>query len=228
MWEAASFSNSDWFRPKLAASATSRRGSTMSYEWDEFSKSIAEAVPRRESLRRLGVMVAGALLSPLLGMKSARASQRDPCKAFCRCRNKSQQNACLAACSACGKNTSRLCGTCGSYVCCAEPGPYEYGACVDGQCTYWCVDGAVDCGGFCTSLAEDPYNCGACGNACDASAPYCDGGACRCPGTVCDGVCVDVLSDRLNCGGCGQVCSVGFLCGGGVCFDPTSGPPSDW
>jgi hypothetical protein len=33
--------------------------------FDEFSKSLAESVPRRESLRRLGAVFAGAVLSPL-------------------------------------------------------------------------------------------------------------------------------------------------------------------
>jgi hypothetical protein len=193
----------------------------MSHHWDEFSKSLAEkSVPRRQSLRLLGAALAGALFSPL-GTGIAWASRPDPCKSFCRCRNQRQQTACLPACRACGNDTNRLCGTCGSYVCCAEPGPYENGACVDGQCFYWCAPGAVECLGICTSLADDPYNCGACGNVCPASSHYCDGGTCVCPGIVCDGQCVDPLSDSLNCGGCGQTCQVGSVCAGGICCDPT-------
>jgi hypothetical protein len=39
---------------------------TMTHRWDEFSKSLAEeSLPRRESLRRLGLALAGAMLSPL-------------------------------------------------------------------------------------------------------------------------------------------------------------------
>src|SRR5687768_8494570 len=123
----------------------------MSQHWDEFAKSLAEeAVPRRESLRRLGVVAAAVLLGPL-GSQFAWSGQRNPCKTFCKCRNKSQQNACLAACKACGGNTSRLCGGCGTYVCCGA--------------------GQSCCGGYCTDLAEDVSNCGACGSVCAAAGP---------------------------------------------------------
>ena len=85
---------------------------------DEFSKLLAESVSRRESLRRIGTFVAGAVLSPL-GLGTAWAARPDRCRAFCRwCSNKAQRNQCLAACRACNGNTSRLCGSCGAYVCC--------------------------------------------------------------------------------------------------------------
>jgi len=190
----------------------------MTHHWDEFSKSLAETtIPRRETLRLFGAALAGALLGPLLGMKSARAGNPDPCKAFCRCRNKSQQNACLAACNACGRDTSRLCGTCGGgYVCCDRPGTYENGACVSGRCEYWCASGAVECNGICTSLADDPYNCGACGNVCDRFTPYCDLGVCNSRGAIC-GPWTDFNWDSSNCGYCGNVCPWGTACSWGVC-----------
>jgi hypothetical protein len=48
----------------------------MSHHWDEFSKTLAEeSVPRRESLRRLGVVLADAVRSPP-GLESAWASHR--------------------------------------------------------------------------------------------------------------------------------------------------------
>ena len=75
----------------------------------------------------LGAALAGAILGPL-GLGTARAGPPDPCKAFCHCRNRQQQNACLAACHTCNGDTSRLCGTCGTYVCCDQPDPYENGA----------------------------------------------------------------------------------------------------
>src|SRR5262249_25235821 len=127
----------------------------------------------------------------------------DPCQAFCKCRNKAQQNACVAACKACSGDTRRLCGTCGRYVCCGngqtscgqictdlandfnncgtcghvcpQPGRFEYGACIQGNCEYSCVEGAVVCNGACTMLDRDPDNCGACGNVCPASTPECIG-----------------------------------------------------
>ena len=213
----------------------------MTHHWDEFSKSLVEkSVPRRETLRLLGAALAGTLLSPL-GLKSVTAATPDPCKAFCRCSNKGQQNRCLAACRACNADTSRLCGSCGGgYACtdlandfyncgacgnvCDEAGPYEYGECVDGHCFYGCVDGAADCGGTCMDLGTDPANCGACGNVCPEWFPHCNAGECSAcaPGlALCGDLCVNLASDPANCGGCGQVCPVGEVCSGGVCCNPT-------
>jgi hypothetical protein len=208
----------------------------MTNHWDEFSKSLAEeSLPRRESLRRLGLVVAGAVLSPL-GLSTARAGhhpkrQSDPCKTFCRCRKGTQQNACLAVCRACGGDTRRLAGSCGSYICCgagqtncgsycADLGNdwyncgacghgcwvanyYESSACVDGQCEFWCVEGAVRCDVICTRLEDDPYNCGACGNVCGGPDPHCN-----------DGVCSECDSGLTNCGGsCTSLAWDDFNCG---------------
>src|SRR5262249_55856597 len=159
---------------------------------------LAEPVPRRDSLRRLGVVLAGAFLGPLGTASAASRGKssrgRDSCQTFCRCLNKRQQNACLAACRACNGVTRRLCGSCGGYYCadlandvsncgacghvCPWHGPNEYVACINGQCHYSCVDGAVDCNGTCTFLDSDPDNCGACGNVCGGATPYCTRGAC--------------------------------------------------
>ena len=202
----------------------------MNNPWDDFSKSLAEgSMPRRKSLRLLGSALAGAVLSPL-GMGTAWGAKprgQDPCKAFCRCSNKTQQNACLAACRSCTGSSSRLCGTCsGGFVCtnvandvrncgacgnACRPGPYEQAACVSGACGYSCVDGAADCGGGCIPVLSDPNNCGACGIVCDASTPYCSQGVC----TDCAGV--DFMWDSNNCGACGAVCPQFTLCTWGVC-----------
>ena len=209
----------------------------MIHHWDELSKSLAEeSLPRRESLQRLGFLFAGAVLSPL-GLGTAWARGADPCKAFCKCRNKKQQNACLAACKACGNDPRFLCGSCSSgYACtdlandpnncgacgraCDQAGPYEYGVCVGGECDYFCVDGADRCDGTCTFLGWDPSNCGACGNVCPETAPYCNQGECAAcpPGTaLCGGQCVDLLTDPSNCGACGNVCDESTTCSQGVC-----------
>ena len=45
--------------------------------FDELSESLAESMPRRESLRRLRVVLAGAVLSPL-GLGAAWAGRQDP------------------------------------------------------------------------------------------------------------------------------------------------------
>src|SRR5262245_56628027 len=149
----------------------------MDHLFDEFSKSLAEPLPRRESLRRLGAVFAGAVLSPLAAGTAWAAGKpaQDPCKAFCKCRTKSQQDACLAACNACNKDTSRLAGSCGTYVCCGGVWPTR-------------------CSGRCADLFIDEENCGACGNVCPAGTICCFGG------------CVDAESDFYNCGTCGHRC----------------------
>jgi hypothetical protein len=213
----------------------------MNCQWDEFSKALAEPVPRRESLRRLGGVLVGAVVGPLgtawAAPRKKTLKGKDPCQTFCKCRNKAQQNACLAACKACNGDTRRLCGACGTYYCadlandvsncgacghvCAPPGPYELAACVNGRCISECVDGAVRCSGTCTSLDWDPDNCGACGKVCPVWAPYCNRGACSAcaPGlALCGDSCVDLTGDPNNCGACGNVCSGATpYCTGGTC-----------
>ncbi len=212
----------------------------MTHPWDDFSKSIAEgSSTRRESLRLLGAALAGAVLSPLaLGTARGAGTSRaaDPCKTICRCSNKRQQDACLAACRSCTGATSRLCGSCGTGIICydlahdvrncgacgnaCQPGPYETAACLSGRCVYSCVEGAVRCNGACTYLDWDPDNCGACGNVCPASAPVCVAGACSertcmpyCPALWCGG------------DGCGGACACpsGMYCeSNGWCYDGCS------
>src|SRR3954469_5969320 len=140
---------------------------------DELSKLLAVSVSRRESLRRMGAVFAGAVLGSL-GAATVWAARPDRCVAFCRsCPTKKKRNQCQDACRACGGNTSRLCGSCGAYVCCAT--------------------GAACCNGTCTDMSSDPNNCGACGNVCPASTPACIQGRCgSCPPTAptfCSGVC---------------------------------------
>lgn len=186
----------------------------MTDSWDEFTKTLAQPVPRRESLRQFSLVFAGALFSPL-GLAAAFAKGppvKDPCDTFCRCRGKTAQSQCQAACRACRDAGGQLCGSCGNYSCCASgevccgntyctelasdfgncgacgyecapPGPWELGACIDGRCEYWCADYAVDCQGVCAVLELDDNNCGACGNVCPEETPYCVWGVCsECPG----------------------------------------------
>lgn len=214
----------------------------MTHQWDDFSKSLAQdSVPRRQSLRLLGAAIAGAIFSPL--RPEAAWAGVDPCKAFCRCANKREQNACLAACRNCSSSGERLCGSCGNgYVCtdvfndvfncgacnfvCEAPGPFEDGACLGGECVYACVEGALDCDGACTPVLYDRNNCGACGNVCGAATPYCEQGTCTdqapCPAglTRCNGACYDLYNDSGNCGtSCANrtVCGLYETCTGGVC-----------
>jgi len=195
----------------------------MSNRFDEFSKSLAtNSVSRRDSFRLLGAALAGSVLAPF-GLRNASAGGADPCKTFCNQCPKSQRQQCLDACHACQGETNRLCGSCGRYTCCTNPGPYQYGACVSGHCSYSCVEGAADCGdGSCTPLWSDPNNCGACGNNCPPSTPVCHQGGCipnPCPPNLwlCDGVCVNLMTDWFNCGACGNACFGFDYCANGSC-----------
>ena len=232
----------------------------MSDQWDEFSKSVAEQFPRRESLRRFGAIFVGAIFAPL-GLDAAVKRAIDPCKTFCKCSNRAQKNACLTACKACNNDPTRLSGSCGSYTCCGaglsscggycadlsddfyncgscgnyceSPDAYEDGACIDGNCEYWCIEGAENCDGRCTPLDQDYENCGACGNICFGSTPYCNNGVCsEClPGLVaCGSACVNLSSDTENCGACGHVCGESTpYCSGGRCWDDNCGGANfDW
>lgn len=209
----------------------------MSHSFDEFSKSLAESVPRRESLRRLGLVLFGTLLGPF-GSDGASAARGDACSKLCIRGTKKQRNACLTACRSCLLSSGRVCGNaygviccpsgstcCGSYCAdlskdfrncgrcgtqCREAGADEVGICSGGRCQYACVNGAVRCDGKCKRLDSDPDNCGSCGRTCGGTKPYCRGGVCvECPvgSTACGGSCVDLQSNRLNCGACGNACS---------------------
>jgi len=206
---------------------------------DELSKLLAMSVSRRESMRSIGVALAGAALSTL-GLDTAWAAT-DPCTAFCRRCAKAKRNQCLVACRACKGNTNRLCGSCGNYVCCSTSATCCSGTCRDlisdrnncGACGYvcpegnMCVDGFcaecnsgfIPCGGICVDPTSDPYNCGACGNVCPAGKTCSNGSCIECnfPFIPCDGVCVDPTSDRNNCGGCGNQCSSTEACISGFC-----------
>ena len=210
--------------------------------YDEFSKSLAASVPRRESLRRIGALFAGAVFSQL-GLGTAWASKQDPCQAFCnRCSNKTR-NQCLNACRACNGNTSRLAGSCGNYTCCSTAACN--GACSDlrsnpncGACGNDCrVYGETCCGTYCADLKNDFHNCGSCGFRCPDPGPFefgeCIGGAClyACvEGAVtCNGECSVLDSDPNNCGACGNVCpGPNAHCSGGVCGSCVGYCPEGW
>ncbi len=91
--------------------------------------------------------------------------------------------------------------------------------------TETCFGGSTECGGTCVSLASDQLNCGACGNACDATS-VCTEGACvavenplTCPtGQMkCGEACKDTLVDSDNCGACGNICGPASSCSASAC-----------
>ena len=219
----------------------------MTHPFDEFSKSLSESVPRREMLRRFGAVVTGAVLGPLtLGLGSASADEfarerrkryrrqtlnklrlplgpkpgaNDACTNFCqRCRGKSKQSQCIAACRACNNDPSRLCGTCGSYTCTNLSSDPNCGACGN-NCG---AKGQRCCGGRCADVKTDPKNCGSCGHICGESTPNCINGTCTdtaCPPgqTKCGTICTNLSSDTANCGACSNACAAGTSCVNGTC-----------
>jgi len=94
-----------------------------------------------------------------------------------------------------------------------------------------CGPGTTRCGSSCVSLESDPFNCGACENACPPDPGQmigsCVNGACvtGClPNqTDCGGFCSDLEADPFNCGACGNVCPpepgrMAGMCAAGVCL----------
>ena len=80
---------------------------------------------------------------------------------------------------------------------------------------------ATKCNNVCTDLTANATNCGACGNVCPATAPYCSASVCAatCPTgtTTCTGACVNTASSATNCGACGVACGANQVCTNSVC-----------
>jgi hypothetical protein len=189
----------------------------MQQQFDELAKSLAEAVSRREALRRLGGGLAGVLLGSLgLGKAWGQNPNQSHFGALCQdcCRDKvragPRMRPCLGACEACQGDCGRVCAspTSDNVVCCA-PG---------NQC----------CRGGCTDVSIDSNNCGTCDRACPTGAVCCDNGRGCCPRTnetdCCDGECVNLLVNGAHCGRCHNRCSTAVgtteVCCNGVCCDP--------
>ncbi|MBX3188913.1 MAG: hypothetical protein KF819_17975 [Labilithrix sp.] len=84
--------------------------------------------------------------------------------------------------------------------------------CSEGKCVLACDELYADCNhqsadGCETSTADDPKNCGGCGNVCK-DGELCWRGACGCPNgfTQCGLECKKLDSDNDNCGACGAQC----------------------
>jgi hypothetical protein len=99
-----------------------------------------------------------------------------------------------------------------------------------GQCaTILCTVGRTCCVDACVNLNNDPFNCGKCGNVCEAATPYCDNGTCGRPpctaGTACIGT---ATCCGTMCCGAGELCceEQGPLSRAPVCHKPTAGQPT--
>src|SRR5262245_44992354 len=142
----------------------------MNETFDELAKVLAEDVSRREALRRVGSVLAGALLAAT-GLGSASGQGRGGGGGGSKgC--PSGQTKCKGKCVNL-QSDSQNCGSCG----------------------HGCASGQVCCSGTCTPLGTNA-NCAACGNACPAGSSCVNGqcsGASGCPAgqTDCGGACVD-------------------------------------
>ena len=123
------------------------------------------------------------------------------------------------------------CGACGNA--CQATQSCTAGVCVDPAST--CPSGTFIClnpngsAGPCSDHSADRSNCGACGNACQAT-QSCTAGVCVDPASTCPsgtficlnpngsaGPCSDHSADRSNCGACGNACQATQSCQSGVC-----------
>src|SRR5262249_56641559 len=96
--------------------------------FDVLAKTLAEEVPRREALRRLGGSLAAAILASLgVGKAWSQAGTVD-CGSACGAvfpGNDPQRRACIHACEDCQANGGRVCqisGT-GTGLCCSGVSP---------------------------------------------------------------------------------------------------------
>jgi hypothetical protein len=176
---------------------------------------MAEGIPRREALRRVIGVLAGAVLGTLeLAGPAVAGTRTSVCNQYCASQftDSHDRNVCKSICQSC-PSVTLLCGRpndINSLVCCTS-----------GTC----------CNGSCVDLASNQSNCGACGNVC-APGLHCVGGACSCPfgASLCFSpttgapYCTDLSTDPYNCGQCANVCPQGMTCSGGVCVGACSAP----
>lgn len=203
--------------------------------FDEFSKTLARDVPRRDALRLLGGSLAGAALG-LFGRETAFGSP-SPCAVYCANFHGAAHAQCLQVCKACGSDTSRLCsgfsaGGPGPVTCCPGPGPVTCCSGPNGGVTC-CQAGTSCCGGFpggniicCPSgsiCCSGPTGAATC---CAAPTTFCCGSPSGST-TCCDSpqhCCTDASGNATCCSGQQVCCGLAGCCPTGqvCCFDPTT------
>jgi hypothetical protein len=201
----------------------------MESRFDQITKLLAESIPRREALRRLGGLFGGAILASLGWGNRAKAGEQ--CEDFCKQfhLHGEEHNDCLKECRRC-LNAGNF--PCGLGECCESAKDCCVNVCCFGSqtcCGGLCCPGfplATCCGG---KKCCSPEQC--CSGECCAAGEACINGACTavagcippCEGalpTCCNGICTNTSFDNLNCGSCGHECNVsmGQFCLNGNCF----------
>lgn len=97
-----------------------------------------------------------------------------------------------------------------------------------GECSTCGNRGLTCCGEACRNLANDPQNCGVCGNVCPTSAALCASGNCVAPTCATDSCASDSVCCGRSCCGAGQLCcqrsgGPSPIGNSGDCADPVDG-----
>jgi hypothetical protein len=125
---------------------------------DEFSKDLAKGTTRREALRRIGAVIAGAMLAAT-GLDRATAAP-SRCAVFCSNRFPPgpARASCMQVCRQCNAQVSRVCFSATGAICCPEGSSccrdYQTGeafCCPSGQqcCQDYQTGEAFSCEGSC-------------------------------------------------------------------------------
>lgn len=96
-------------------------------------------------------------------------------------------------------------------------------------CNVLCTTGRMCCGGSCVNLQNDPFNCGKCGNICQAPTAFCNNGACQSPTCQANVLCAaNTTCCGNNCCTAGQICceDQGPVSVAPTCYTPTTDQPS--
>jgi hypothetical protein len=219
----------------------------MESRFDEITKVLAQGIPRREALWRLGGLFGGAVLGSLgWGNKAKAESTASECAHFCNenFEGGHERAECKRICKGCGgpkhtclgpQGTAPICCKPDLKCCCGTCGDVE-GFCCDDKC---CPAGSLCCAtaaGGLVCVPSDERNCGECGNRCingPVVGKCCHNQCCYpphqcCPTAVAGAVvpvCTDLSSDPANCGDCGHRCLTstgqkGDCCNSECCFPP--------
>ena len=187
----------------------------MSNMFDRLAKMAAGGISRRDAMKYLGGLTAGAFLGGFVN--PSRADDRDDkdrndfnedieetCKKYCsKCpkgggegddgSDEGVHGKCIDHCKSYLRKYPKAtpCGTCTAKT--------PFTACSGGATSTCCTTKTSN---YCANTNTDVKNCGKCGNVCSLKTKL---------QGCCSGVCTD-LTTGTNCGSCGNVCAKGKSC----------------